>query len=154
MDQYPIQNDSNDDPTKPSSIIIPNLNNSLPRNLKQCTLNHLISLIIYHESFNDQIINKFKHEIIEYFQTNQINGQQFMTIKREEFSENLIHYLDNNKNIGEAGKKIWDEFRNFAFDNSTYRGSIVNNLDDASSLVSTINILHNYFQNGIYDSGM
>ena len=95
---------------------VENLNNKLPSTLNECTLNHLLSIIKYHESFNDKIINPFKTQIMTFLQEKQANGSTIIRTKRKQFSENLIRYIGNNKKIRGAGNKTWDKLKYFQFD--------------------------------------
>ena len=96
-------------------ISVQNVNNALPPTLNECTVQHLISLITYHASFDDKIINSFKHTIIRYLHNNQMNGQSLINTKRKAFAEAIITYSGNNKKIRGASNKTWDKLTKYKF---------------------------------------
>ena len=106
----------------------------MPSTLQECTFNHLITLIRYHQSFNDKIINPFKQHIIQYLHEKQIDGETFLNIKRKQFSENLIEYIGNNKKIRGAGNKTWDRIVKYEF--HTFHG--IKSEKHTSSLPSSL----------------
>ena len=98
-----------------SPKIIKNINDKLPPTLSECTSNHIQSLILYHQSFDDKIIDVFKNKIVTFIQKNEMNGQFFLNIKRKQFSEKLIKYIGNNNKIRGAGNKTWDKLTKYQF---------------------------------------
>ena len=82
------------------------INNSQNKSspLTRCTKEHIISMIRYHSSFNDETINKWKPQIIEYIDDNKIDGDALSKLIRKDFGQNLVNYASNKKIRGAAIK--------------------------------------------------
>ena len=86
---------------------------TVPSSLKEFTLEHLLSLIMDHNVFDDKTINPFKNKIIDYLKENKVNGQMLSSVKKKEFAQRLIKYNNNNPKIRGAANKTWTRFINY-----------------------------------------
>lgn len=81
----------------------------IPTTFKECTVEHLILSLKYHNTFNHREINDFKHTIIEHIKLSTINGIKLSTIPRKKFSDNLVKCINGVKKIKGPANKYWDE---------------------------------------------
>lgn len=104
---------------------------SIDQSLQNCTTRHLILLLQNHKAFDDNKINTFKQNIIQYIENNQINGAELKQTPRKTFSVNLIQHMNGNKRIRGPANKTWDRFHKLDF-----------NTIDLDEFMATTSIIH------------
>eukprot|EP01084_Bolivina_argentea_P185049 319142_1 len=76
-----------------------------PQTIKECNLEQMVYILSNCNVFDkvDRLI-PIKQHIIEYFESNDINGDKFIALKRKIFSEQISKHMNNKKIKGALGK--------------------------------------------------
>ena len=110
--QHPSQMDKQS--TDINDMVMMNLDTTLPMTLQQCSVSHLISLITNNPSLNDETINPFKDQIIQYLQYNHIDGSILFDLDQHKFS-NLVFEYSQNDDIQLAANVLYKKLTELQF---------------------------------------
>ena len=93
-----------DQETKSNDHTIPSL-----QSIQDYTATQLSSIIQTYQEFNIDAVNKWKIQIVQFIETNDINGDKLLNMTKKDFRQSLVDFCNDTKIRG-AGNKTYDTF--------------------------------------------